>query len=83
MKDEVIFMSRPVLLVSSVTFAIKGQNILREHGISSKIIRNADLRALSGCGYGIYAMADPHRAQSILSRGGVEVLRVVRTEVGQ
>ncbi len=75
-------MVRPVLLVSSVTFAIKGQNVLREHGISSKIIRNADLKVHSGCGYGIYAMADIFRAQKILAGGGVDILRVVHTEVG-
>ena len=74
-------MSRPVLLVNSVTFAIKGQELLRQHGISSQIIRSAEFKALAGCGYGIMPFADVLTAQNILMKGGIKVIRVVQTEV--
>ena len=74
-------MSKPVLLVNSVTFAIKGQELLKKHGISSRIIRNSEFKAIGGCGYGIAPFSDPLIAQNILMLGGVKVIRIVQAEV--
>lgn len=74
-------MSKPVLLVNSVTFAIKGQELLQKHGISSRIIRNSEFKAIGGCGYGIMPFSDPLVAQNILMRGGVKVIRLIQAEV--
>ena len=74
-------MSKPVLLVNSVTFAIKGQELLKKHGISSRIIRNSEFKAIGGCGYGIAPFSDPLIAQNIPMRGGVKVIRIVQAEV--
>ncbi len=74
-------MSKPVLLVNSVTFAIKGQELLKKYGISSRIIRNADFKAIGGCGYGLMVFSDPMIAQNILMKGGVKVIRMVQSEV--
>ncbi|MBP1559421.1 MAG: DUF3343 domain-containing protein [Oscillospiraceae bacterium] len=74
-------MSKPVLLVNSVTFAVKGQDLLKKHGIPSRIVRNADFKAVGGCGYGIMPFGDPQTARNILARGGVKVLGVTQAEV--
>jgi len=74
-------MSKPVLLVNSVTFAMKGQELLKQYGISSRIIRNADFKAFGGCGYGLLTSVDPLVAQNILMRGGIKVIKVVNAEV--
>lgn len=81
-KAEVILMRRPVLLVSSVTHAFKGQELLKQRGIPSHIIRNAEFKALGSCGYAVVPYADPVAAQNILNRGGVRVLRILDAEVG-
>ena len=70
-------MSGPVLLVNSVTFAMKGQELLKMHGISSRIIRNIEYKAIGGCGYGLLIASDPLVAQNILMRGGIKVIRVL------
>ena len=74
-------MSKPVLLVNSVTFAVKGQELLKKHGIPSRIIRNADFKAVGSCGYGIMPFGDLQTARNILAHGGVRVLRVTQAEV--
>ena len=74
-------MSKPILLVNSITFAIKGQELLKQHGISSRIIRNPEFKAIGGCGYGIMPFSDVMVAQNILMRGGVKVIRIVQAEV--
>ncbi len=71
-------MSKPVLLVNSVTFALKGQELLMKYGISSRVMRSAEFKAISGCGYGIVPFADPFVAQNILMRGGVKVVHIVQ-----
>lgn len=74
-------MSKPVLLVNSVTYAVKGQELLKKHGIPSRIIRNADFKAVGGCGYGIMPFGDLQTAHRILAQGGVKVIRVTQAEV--
>lgn len=74
-------MSKPVLLVNSVTFALKGQELLKQYGISSRVVRSAEFKAISGCGYGLVPFSDPNLARNILQRGGVPVVRVVQSEV--
>jgi len=70
-------MYRPVLLVNSVTFAIKGQELLQRRGISCRIVRNENLKALNGCGYALVPSCDAQTAQNILRCGGVQVARVL------
>lgn len=71
-------MSRPVLLVNSVTFALKGHELLKMNGISSRIIRNTEFKAIGGCGYGLMIDSDPMVAQNILMRGGIKVIRIIQ-----
>lgn len=74
-------MKRPVLLVSSVTHAFKGQELLRQGGISCRIIRNTQFKTLGGCSYGLVTPLNPAAARRILSRGGIKVLGTVTAEV--
>lgn len=74
-------MSKPVLLVNSVTFAIKGQELLKKQGIPSRIIRNADFKALGGCSYAIMPFGSLQIAKNILIQGGIKDIRVAQAEV--
>lgn len=47
-------MDRPLIMMSSVTNAMRGREILRRHGISSEIERTPRGSARQGCGYSLY-----------------------------
>ncbi len=74
-------MKKPVILVNSVTHAVKGQKLLLGYGISSNIVRNIKKGNTSGCGYGLSLRSDPLEAQNILMKEGIKVLDIVEIEV--
>ena len=67
-------MQQPIILVQSVTQAVRGQQVLAAQGIPSHIVRNAYHSATSGCGYGLAVNGSIPRARSILVRAGVRVI---------
>lgn len=44
---------KKVIVLSSVTYAMKAQELLKENGIYSSITRSRAVRSVRGCGYGI------------------------------
>lgn len=74
-------MGKPVILVNSVTHAIRGQKLLSQYGISSNIVRNIAHNATRGCGFGLSVWADPLMVQNILMRGGIKVLDIVEVDL--
>lgn len=75
-KGTVIAMKQSVILLNSVTHAVRGQQLLAAQGISSHIVRNAYHTATSGCGYGLAVGAPPQVARNILLRAGIQVVDV-------
>ncbi len=63
-------MGKPLILVGSVTYAIKGRNILARTGIWSRVERAP---SGGGCGYCIYVPDRTDEAEDILFRSGVRV----------
>lgn len=56
----------------TVTYAIKGRNVLRENGYNAEIRRiTGDLQGV-GCGYGVFTNADPETAKKIFRLNGVK-----------
>ncbi len=74
-------MGKPVILVNSVTHAVRGQKLLSQYGISSDIVRNITHNATNGCGYGLAFRADPLMVQNILMRGGIKILDILEVEI--
>ena len=70
---------KPVIVVSSVTYAMKGRDLLFENGIKGYVERLPRTRE-SGCGYGIYVPAHTEEAERILRDAGIKVF--YRTERG-
>lgn len=66
-------MGKPLLMVGSITYAIKGRNILSRMGIRSFVERTPEAGSGSGCGYSIYVPDRADEAQNILSHYGVRV----------
>ncbi len=42
-----------IFVLTSITYAIKGQEILKRHDINAMLTKQAEIRAVKGCGYGL------------------------------
>lgn len=71
-------MGKPMLVVSSITYAMRGQKLLENHGIPSHIERDIKALAKYGCGYGLrVSVGSDQTAKEILSSNGIKVLAVI------
>lgn len=66
-------MSKPIILVSSVTYAIKSKGILFDHGIKAYVERIPRTKE-SGCGYGVYVPNGVEHAEQILKDFSIKIL---------
>ena len=67
-------MGKPLIVVSSVTYAMKGRDLLFRHGIRGyveRIPKTGD----TGCGYGIYVPQGADATERILRENRIRVLR--------
>ncbi len=68
-------MKRYVISTGTVTYAIKGRDVLRKKGFKVKIERITGKEAL-GCGYAIILDGDIKNAEQLLRDGGVKILEI-------
>ncbi len=66
-------MGKPLIMVSSVTYAMKGKEILLQHGIRGFVQRIPKV-AETGCGYGIFVPEDADTAERILRENKIRIL---------
>lgn len=66
---------KKIIVLTSVTYALKAQEILRSHGIKSKLTRSSAVRKVRGCGYGIIIDAeDLQESEKLISEAGIKNL---------
>ena len=65
----------PFVTVSSVTYAIKGRDVLRNNGIKAYIEKNRRQGAF-GCGYGVTVKDKKEEALKILREHGIKIYSV-------
>ncbi|MDP4120861.1 MAG: DUF3343 domain-containing protein [Bacillota bacterium] len=73
-KKGVKIMGKQLLMLTSVTFAMKGQEILKKKGIQSEIIRTPKRSKTEGCSFSLsvpIGLID--EAQVILKNAGIPV----------
>lgn len=71
-------MNTRVIAQSSLTYAYKGEGILRQAGIPVKIIRLSSGQTVNGCGYGLSVPADSLSACiSLLKQRGAFVGQII------
>lgn len=63
-----------LLIVRSVTNAMRGQKILETHGVGSYVQRNTNNQ---GCGYALKINCDPVWAANLLRSAGIQVSEIV------
>lgn len=66
-------MDTAVIVVSSVTYAMRSRELLAAHGIPAYVERVARTPA-TGCGYGVFVPKGIDRAEAILRSHGVRVM---------
>ncbi len=67
-------MSQQRIQVSSVTYAIKGRDLLRSLGYQAYIERSKGNLEQHGCGYSIYVNGDRERIVEILNEHHIRVV---------
>ena len=67
-------MTKDLIIVSSVTYAMKAKEILQRHGFHAYIMRLPKGMTNIGCGYCVYVDGDTDAAENILRKLGLRVL---------
>ena len=71
-------MEQNILIVSSVTYAIKAKNELLREGINCKVEKLKKVQTLKGCGYGVAIARDnTDYAVDVMKRANIKVIEIV------
>ncbi len=66
-------MEKKGIKVGSVTYAMKGRNLLQKHGYKAYLTRNPNPLDDEGCGYVIYVNNIDDKCFNILRRNNIQV----------
>ncbi len=66
-------MSKKGIKVGSVTYAMKGRDLLQKQGYKAYLTRNPNPLDDEGCGYVIYVNNIDNKVFNILKRNGIQV----------
>lgn len=67
-------MGKPLIMVTSITYAMKGRQVLTQRGIRSDIVRTPSKSRGSSCGYSLFVPNRTDEAQKILESSGIQVV---------
>jgi hypothetical protein len=70
---------RSIIAQSSLTYAYKGESILRANGIGVRLVRLSGNQSQKGCGYGLaVSQSELPRAVLLLRQSGAFVGEIIR-----
>lgn len=67
-------MNKEMIMVNSITYAIKGRDLLRSKGMKAYVERTPGGIDHAGCGYSIYINGDIDLAEKILKENNIKML---------
>lgn len=73
-------MGQHLIMVNSITFAIKGRDLLRSYGLKAYIEKTPGKLDTHGCGYSIIVYDNPDKAVNLLHDAGIKVLGTAERE---
>lgn len=73
-------LKRDLIIVSSITYAMKGKALLQKHGFQAYITRLPQKKEGAGCGYCIYVSRNTDIAEEILRSKGIRTLGRIVSE---
>ncbi|MDE7389901.1 MAG: DUF3343 domain-containing protein [Lachnospiraceae bacterium] len=66
-----------LIMLTSITYAMKAKDILIRNGIRSDIVRTPKHNSPTGCGYSLYVPKKFNEAISIIRSSGIKILGTV------
>lgn len=70
-------MNKYIIATGTVTYALKGRDVLRRNGFKAYVERSTDKNRI-GCGYTIRVTGEADKISEVLQKAGVKVLDVKR-----
>ena len=67
-------MGKPLIMVSSITYAMKARDLLIGNGIGAYIERTPKIERNGGCGYGLYIPKRTGEAENLLRAHGIKIV---------
>ena len=67
-------MGKPIIMVSSITYAMKGRDLLNNRGFTAYLQRTPKMTGVSGCGYSIHVPHHIDEAVELLQQAGIKIL---------
>lgn len=64
------------IAVGTITYAIKGRDLLRDLGIRAHLTRKTGHNGSAGCGYSIVISGNLERAKNALEGAGIKILQI-------
>lgn len=64
------------IATGTVTYAVKGRDILRRNGFKARIERTSAPEKRIGCGYTVVIEGNIKKAEEILKNAGVKILKI-------
>lgn len=69
-------MERYSIAVGTITYAIKGRDLLRDLGISAHLTRKMSQNGNAGCGYSIVIEGNLTKSKSALEDAGIKIFQI-------
>ncbi len=69
-------MQRHIISVASITYAIKGRDLLRKQSIKAFVERKTNSKGNAECGYVIIAQGNKNMITQILMNSGIKILDI-------
>ena len=69
-------MQRHIVSVNSITYAIKGRDLLRKQGFKAYIERKTNSNGDAGCGYVIITEGNRDKIRNALVNSGIKFLQI-------
>ena len=65
--------SKNLIMMASITYAIKAKEVLSKRGIRSEVVRTHRHKSRAGCGYSLYVPRNFSQAVSIIKASGIKI----------
>lgn len=69
--------SKNLIMMASITYAMKAKEVLSKKGIRSEIVRTPRNAVRAGCGYSLYVPKNFSRAVSIIKASGIKITGII------
>lgn len=69
-------MQRHIISVTSITYAIKGRDVLRKQGIKAYVEKKINANGNAGCGYVIVAEGNKSKITHTLMNSNIQIIEM-------